>query len=305
MRDKIKKVPIPLCGVMLVLATLGNLLQSYSEGVRYVCGLAAAFLLLLILLKLIMFPQMIKEDLKNPIMASVAGTFPMALMLLSTYVKPFIGTAAFVIWIAAIALHIVLIIWFTAKFIVNLKLPKVFASYYIVYVGIAVAAVTAPAYNQTGIGTAAFWFGLVTLVILLVLVTTRYVKCREVPEPAKPLICIYAAPMSLCIAGYVQSVTPKSRSFLLAMFAVASVLYIFSLVQAVKCLQLKFYPSYASFTFPFAISAVAAKQTMACCANMGQPLPWLQTVVLIETIIAVVLVVYTFIRFMGFIFGGK
>ena len=89
------------------------------------------------------------------------------------------------------------------------------------------------------------------------------------------------------------------------MFAVASVLYIFSLVQAVKCLQLKFYPSYASFTFPFAISAVAAKQTMACCANMGQPLPWLQTVVLIETIIAVVLVVYTFIRFMGFIFGGK
>ena len=305
MKNIIKKVPVPLCGVMLGLAALGNLLQSYSEGIRYVCGIAAAFHLILILLKLVMFPQMIKEDLKNPIMASVAGTFSMALMILSTYVKPFIGQAAFVIWIAAIILHIVLIIWFTAKFIVKLQMPKVFASYYIVYVGIAVAAVTAPAYEQTGIGTLTFWFGLITLILLLVLVTYRYVKFKEVPEPARPLICIYAAPMSLCIAGYVQSVTPKSRTFLLAMLAVASVLYLFALVKAIGYLRLKFYPSYAAFTFPFVISAIATKQTMACCMNMGQPMPWLKPVVLVETIIAVVLVVYTFIRFMGFIFSGN
>ena len=80
----IKKVPIPLCGVMLGLAALGNLLQSYSEGIRYVCGLAAAFCLILVILKLVCFPKMIAEDMKNPIMASVAGTLPMALMLLST-----------------------------------------------------------------------------------------------------------------------------------------------------------------------------------------------------------------------------
>ena len=35
------------------------------------------------------------------------------------------------------------------------------------------------------------------------------------------------------------------------------------------------------------------------------PKPLLKYVVLIETIIAVVLVVYNYIRFMGFIFGGK
>lgn len=305
MRDTIKKVPIPLCGVMLGLAALGNLLQSYSEGIRYLCGIVAAFLLVLILLKLILFPQMIKEDLKNPIMASVAGTFSMALMLLSTYVKPFIGQAAFIIWIAAIILHIILIVWFTVKFIAKLQLPKVFASYYIVYVGIAVAAVTAPAYERLGIGSAAFWFGLITFVLLFILVTIRYTKCKEVPEPAQPLICIYAAPLSLCIAGYVQSVTPKSRTFLLTMLVIATVIYLFALVKAIGYLKLKFYPSYAAFTFPFVISAIATKQTMACCANMGQPIPALKYLVLIETIIAVVLVVYTLIRFMGFIFGKK
>lgn len=298
----IKKVPVPLCGVMLGFAALGNLLQSYGEGIRLVCGIVAAFLLILVLLKLIMFPKMIKEDMQNPIMASVSGTFPIALMLLSTYVKPFIGPAAMYIWFFAIGLHIVLIVYFTVKFILKLQLPKVFASYYIVYVGIAVAAVTAPAFEQTGIGAAAFWFGFVTLIILLVLVTVRYVKCPQIPEPAQPLLCIYAAPTSLCIAGYVQSVTPKSRGFLLAMLAVATVLYIFSIVKAIGYLKLKFYPSYAAFTFPFVISAIATKQTMACLANMGQPMPVLKYVVLIETVIAVVFVVYTFIRFMGFLF---
>ena len=31
MKELIKKVPIPLCGLMLGTAALGNLLQSYSE----------------------------------------------------------------------------------------------------------------------------------------------------------------------------------------------------------------------------------------------------------------------------------
>lgn len=303
MKNRIKKVPIPLCGVMLGFAALGNLLQSYGEGIRCACGIVAAFLLILVLLKLILFPGMIKEDMQNPIMASVSGTFPMALMLLSTYVKPFIGVAAMYLWYFAIALHILLIVYFTMKFLVKLQLPKVFASYYIVYVGIAVAAVTAPAFENLLVGTAAFWFGFVTLIALLILVTARYVKCKEVPEPARPLICIYAAPASLCIAGYVQSVTPKSREFLLVMLAVAIILYIFALVKALGYLKLKFYPSYAAFTFPFVISAIASKQTMACLANMGHPIPVLQYLVLIETVIAVLLVVYTFIRFMQFVFA--
>lgn len=305
MKDIIKKVPIPFCGVMLGFAALGNLLQSYSEGIRYACGIVAAFILVLVLLKLIMFPQMMKEDMKNSIMASVSGTFSMALMLLSTYVKPFIGAAAKYIWFFAIALHIVLIVYFTVKFVVKLDLTKVFASYYIVYVGIAVAAVTAPAYEQLAVGTAAFWFGFVTLIALLILVTIRYVKCPNVPEPAQPLFCIYAAPTSLCIAGYVQSVTPKSRTFLLAMLAVATVIYVIALVKAIGYLKLKFYPSYAAFTFPFVITAIATKQTMACLVKMEQPLPILKPVVLVETIIAAVLVIYTFIRFMGFVFASN
>ncbi len=305
MKNVIQKVSIPVCGVMLGTAALGNLLQNYSEGIRYVCGAFSAFLLVLVLLKLILFPGKVKEDMGNPIMASVAGTFPMSLMILSTYVKPFIGQVSFYIWALAIALHLALIIYFTVKFILKLQMSKVFASYYIVYVGIAVAAITAPAYEKPAVGSAAFWFGFVTLIILLVLVTYRYLNFKEIPEPARALVCIYAAPTSLCIAGYVQSVTPKSKGFLLGMFVAATLLYLFALVKAVSFLKLPFYPSMAAFTFPFVISAIAAKQTMACLANMGSPVPALRIIVLAETVVAVLFVVYTYVRFMMAIFGGK
>lgn len=304
MKEMIKRVPIPLCGVMLGTAALGNLLQSYSEGIRYVCGIIAGILLIFVMLKLILFREAVKEDMKNPIIASVTGTFSMTLMLLSTYVEPFIGWAAYDIWLLAIVLHIALIVYFTVKFIMKLRMQKVFASYFIVYVGIAVVAVTAPMYDKTGIGTAAFWFGFVSLIVLFVFVTVRYMKYKEIPDSAKPLICIYAAPMSLCIAGYVQSVTPKSYEMLVTMFAVASILYVFALVKAVGYLKLPFFPSYASFTFPFVISAIASKQTMECLVNMGYSIPALQYVVLAETMIAVLFVMYTLVRFLQFIFAG-
>lgn len=302
MREVVRKVPIPLCGVMLGTMALGNLLSSYSEVFRHICGGIAGFLLVMVLLKLTLFPKAVLEDLKNPVLASVSGTLPMSLMLLSVYVKPWIGAAAYAVWLSAIVLHIILIVYFTLRFVIKLQMPQVFASYYIVYVGIVTASVTAPSYGKLMIGEAVFWFGFVSLTVLLIPVTVRYVKYKEIPDPSKPLICIYAAPFNLCIVGYMQSVTPKNYVFLLGMFVTASALYLFAFVKAAEYLKLPFYPSYASFTFPFVISATAAKQTMVCLMDKGYPIPALGILAGIETIIASALVVYTLVRFFRFLF---
>lgn len=153
---------------------------------------------------MIRYPDSFREDMQNPIMASVFCTSTMALMLLAGYLKPYIGVVADVIWYAAIVLHVVLMLYFTAKFILKLQMKKVFASYFIVYVGIVVASVSAPAFGATGLGTGIFWFGFAALLVLLVLVTWRYAKFRVVPPPAQPLFCIYTAPTSLCLAGYIR-----------------------------------------------------------------------------------------------------
>ena len=297
----IKKIPLPTAGVMLGFAALGNLLQSYCESVRLVCGLISAILGLLLIFKLILYPSMIKEDMKNPIMAGVAGTFPMALMLLSTYTKTYIGSSAIYIWYFAILLHIALIIYFTKEFIFNFDMKKVFTSYYIVYVGIVVASVSAPNFEKINIGTMAFWFGFISCLILLVVVTNRYIKYKEIPQPAKPLFCIYTAPVSLCLAGYIQSVQPKSVVMIGFLAVLSLVIYVLVLFKLNEYLKMPFYPSYAAFTFPFVISAISMKMTGTCLSNMGYNISLINYIALIQTIIATILVVYTFIRFIMFI----
>ena len=71
MRDIIKKVPIPTAGVALGLAALGNLLQPYAEIAHIACGALSLFLVAMLVAKLIMFPSMLREDMKNSVFASV------------------------------------------------------------------------------------------------------------------------------------------------------------------------------------------------------------------------------------------
>lgn len=303
--QKLTKIPMPICGVILGLAALGNLVQSYSEATRLVCGGIAGFLTLLFVIRCIMHPDKFKEEMNNPVTASVSGTFPMALMLLAGYVKPLIGSVAIIVWYIAIILHTILIIYFTLTFLLKLKLPQVFSSWYIVYVGIVVASVTAPAFEALKLGEILFWFGLVTFLMLLVLVTIRYTKEKEISQPAQPLFCIYAAPASLLIAGYVQAVGTKSLTFLMALWTLASILYVISFIKMGLLITKPFSPSWASFTFPFVISAIASKQFMALSAKLEAPKPWLLPIVLFETIVAVILVAYTLIRFLAFIFKSE
>ena len=204
----------------------------------------------------------------------------------------------------AIALHIACIAIFSFCYIEKFNWKNVHANWFIVYVGIVVASVTAPAYSlEASIGTISFWFGFICLAALLVVVSVKYVKHGPVPAPAQPLACIYAAPTSLCVAGYVQSIMPKSVPFLLVMLAIASIIYVASLVWCARCLTKPFFPSHAAFTFPFVISAIACKQTAACLVKLGQPIEWLGGVATVETMLATVLCFVVLVRLLAFVYS--
>ena len=297
----IKKLPLPIAGVMLGFAALGNLLQSYSESIRLVCGIISLILGLLLIFKAILYPSIMKEDMQNPIMAGVSATFPMAIMLLSTYIKPLIGQNAIFIWYFGILLHIILIAYFTIKFIFNFDIKKVFTPYFIVYVGLAVSSVSAPIFEKTTIGILSFWFAFIMCMILLIIVTYRYTKYKEIPSPAKPLFCIYAAPVSLCLAGYIQSVQTKSLLMMGFLAVLSFIIYIMVILKLPEYLKMQFFPSYSAFTFPFVISAIAMKMTTAYLTKLGYNIVLLKYIVLLQTIIATLLVIYTLYRFILFL----
>ena len=282
----VQKIPVAICGVALGFAALGNLFKTSFEGLYFACGIISIALLALYTLKFIVSTKTVLRELSDPIGLSVSATYPMAVMLISVYLKADIGDAAQLFWFAGIVLHILCIALFTSRYIAKFDWENVHASWFIVYVGIVVASVTAPAFNfETSVGTVAFWFGFICLVVLFIVVSIRYVKYRPVPDFTESLACIYAAPTSLCISGYIQSITPKFVPFLLVMLAIASIIYVVSPVWCIRCFTKPFFPSHAAFTFPFVICVIARTQTSAYLAGLGQPLQWLNGIAAVEILL--------------------
>ena len=305
MRDIIKKVPIPTAGVALGLAALGNLLQPYAEVAHIICGALSLFLVAMIVAKVVLFPSMIRDDLQNSIFASVSATFFMTLMQLAGYLAPVAIVPAFGLWCAAMAGHFILMGWFTAHFIRRFKLAEVFPTYFICYVGIIVAAVTSPVFGMEAFGRGIFWFGLACFAVLLATVVARYLK-HEIPEPARPLFCIFAAPMGLSLVGYLAVTPNPDPLFVGVLMGLGQVMLVGVATQLPKFLALKFYPSYAAMTFPFVISAMALGKGMQALYAAGvtiPALPMVEALIALETVFAAVMVTYVFVHYMRFFFG--
>lgn len=304
MNSVIKKVPIPMAGLMLALAASGNLVFSYGSLYKNIFGILSAFLLILLVIKIWAMPKSLSEGFDNPVIASVMPTFFMGLMILSTYIKVYVPFAAYGLWLLALLMHVLFIIYFTKKYILNFHIQKVFPSYFIVYVGIVCGSVTAPAFGLANVGQFLFWFGLGAYFLLLPFVIYRVLIMKEIPEPAIPTITIFAAPASLCLAGYLNSFQEKNMGMVVFLSILSLIMFISVMLYIPKMLKLKFYPSYSAFTFPFVITAIAMKGTGAILSNTGKVIPFLGYFIKFLELWAIGMVLYVFIRYMAFIISS-
>ncbi|MBE6508153.1 MAG: TDT family transporter [Methanobrevibacter sp.] len=294
----IKKLPIPMAGLILAILSLGNLLQDINPHLRYLFGAIGVLLIVLMILKVILYPQNIKNDFKNPVIASSSGTFSMSLMLLSTYLIEFTPEIACAIWIIGISLHILLMIYFTYHFIVrNFDISTVYPSYWIVFVGITMGAITAGIHGLDEIGFICFLIGFAAMLVTLPLVIYRYIRYRNIPNMNKPLICIFTALISILIVGYLNSSPSPSKEFLTILYSIACIFYIFAFYKLIEYRNLEFYPSFSAFTFPFVISALATKGIL----KINSPNYFLHLILTIETAIALIIVIYVLIRYVKFL----
>lgn len=302
MKSLIKKLPIAISGLMLALAASGNMIQSYGEIYRTLLGAASTviLLLLLLLLKILIYPHIVKDELENPLVASVFPTFTMGIMLLSTYFKPLAPNISFIIWLFAVIGHGLLILNFSLKHILKFDLKKVFPSWFIVYVGIVVASVTAPAFQMQTLGKIIFWIGICSYFLLLPLVVKRS-KLKNIPEPALPSIAIYTAPLALCLAGYLNSFENKSMLIVWTLVILSQVNYIFVLYKLPKLIKLKFYPSFSAFTFPLVISALSLKLTNGYLIKTDPSIYILKYLVYFEEMLAFIVVLYVLFKYIEFL----
>lgn len=297
--DIIKNLPLAITGLILAILSLGKVFADF-RGIFFIIG---SILIFLVLLKLVLHFDTFINELNTLITLSTFGTFSMALMLFSTYLKPlllpFSQKIAFVIWILGIIIHLSILIIFTKKFVIdNFDIENVFATWWIVYIGITMASITAPAYNLQEYGFIFFGVGFILMIPTLVLVSYRYLMFTAIDDQFKPFICIYTALFSILIVGYVNALT-INENFLSVIYMFACIFYIFAIFHAIRLLiieRLEFMPSFSAFTFPFVISGIATGEAYKYFGFSA-----LNYLFYIQAIIALVLVIYVSYKYFVFL----
>lgn len=302
MKKIVCSIPIPICCVALGFAGSGILLKSYHPLLPILCGSISFLVSLLVLSKLILVQNTIRDIFSDPVQSGAFAAFPMTGMFLSIYLSQWGAfTAGKILWMLAVLLHVTIILVFSLRYIRKFRIQNVHGTWFLVYIGIAASAIAAPAHNVQDLSLPLLYFAMSCLPCLLAVVSWRYLRYPEVSDGQKPLFCILAAPVSLCLCGYLQSAPAKSFCLVTAMLPFSVLLYIVAAGRLITLPHKTFYPGHAAFTFPFVISASAMKQSIVFLESRGcrfQLLPWVQTA---ETFAAVFLCVYVFVRFFWFI----
>ena len=256
----IKNIPLAITGLILAILSLGRIFTDF-KSIFFIIG---SIIIFLVLLKLVFHFEIFMNELNTLIALSTFGTFSMALMLFSTYLKPLFmplsQSIAFGIWILGIIIHLSILIIFTKKYVIDkFDIKTVFATWWIVYIGITMASITAPAYDLSQYGFIFFGIGFILMIPTFILISYRYLKFTAIDDKNKPFICIYTALLSIIIVGYVNALT-INENFLSIIYIGACIFYIFAIYHAIRLLiveRLEFLPSFSAFTFPFVISAIA------------------------------------------------
>lgn len=305
MRTFFKSIPIPMCGLVLAILSLGNLYSSYHlVWVNNLLGIIGISLMCLILAKIIFVFEHTRHDLKNPIIASTAPTFSMGFMVLCTYLMRWFEGDQFVryLWLFAIVVQFLLIIYFTYYFLIasDVTMEHVYPSWFVVYCGIGIVPVTCANFYHE-VGRVLFWMALLFYFILLPVIIYRVFIHRKFEAHTTPLVTILAAPGSLCLAGYLSAFPHPHIVLVTLLVVISQLLYAFVVLRLPVMLKGAFYPSYAAFTFPLVICAVALSKACAYYENFGMQLSWLHLLALAELVLASVIVAYVFVKYMYFI----
>lgn len=264
-----KKLPLVFSGCLLGLAGAGNLILDTLPVLSHLFSLTGLVLWIYFLILHLFNWKETKQELTKPPLLSGMATFPMAGMILSTYVFrvfSYLPLVAQGIWWFSFLLDLTLIAGFTIKFACPGRRVHATPSWTVLYVGIAVAALTYPLVGIIEIAYATLSFGFLLTFYLYPLI---YSDLKKHPLPLALLgqEGIYCAPFSLLLA---------SQSF-----------FFFVLTRLPNILKQGFQPAFSALTFPTIITATSLKMAQGILK-----LPFLDYLVLAETIICLTILFF-------------
>ena len=283
----VSDIPIPQAGVSLAILSFGNLVASlipmtWRPPLYGICAIAGIVLLTPVIARhLIAFRDdatrsALAADYANPLLAPLAATMPMSMIVFSTYLARIGGIGlrcAQMIWWFGVLCIIPLMAYLAGRFILcGFQLANACPAWLVGFVGILVAAVTSDAVGFAGTGSIIFKAGAVIDVLMLVLISNRIAR-HGLPRTISPTVTIYSAPISLLVASYYGTTTNPDPLVMLMLVACSQTLFLFVSALLPWMLSAPPSPAYAAFTFPLVITATALHDALLVFTHNGWSIP--------------------------------
>lgn len=249
---KLKDYPTPFAGV-----SLGVIGIFAFWGQIYIGAIIAAALLLPVIIKFILHPNLLLEDIKHPTVGSVVPTIAMSSMLVSKALHAVSPILALSLWSIAVTAHLTFFSVFIYHRFREWHINHIVPSWFVPPVGIVVACLSVPSITLLPLAHALLYFGIITYAIMLPTVMYRLALGDKIENTRKPTIAILAAPASLSLAGYLTLATTPNIMLLMILFSIAALMTTSVYIMLFHMLTLSFSPAFAALTFPLAISATA------------------------------------------------
>jgi len=182
------------------------------------------------------------QDLQKAPFLSSFATYPMASMLLASYLNKLglLWMGQF-LWYIALLLHIFLIAIFTWKYVLKAKGLSLTPSWTVLYVGLAMASLTQGVVHQPLLGYVAWFFALLL-------------------NALKPQWAIYCAPFSLLLGSYIRLAGSDAEGWFVALLLLLSqAFYLLVLCLLPRIFRLGPQLSWSALTFPLVNTAFALK----------------------------------------------
>ena len=305
-KAKVMGAPTPMAGLALGIASLGWSWENFAELNGYgqwISAGIASVLLAILAMKFLFHNHLLRQDLAHPVVGSVVPTFAMGTMVVSKSLGHFFPVAGDVLWLVAVALHIVFLVSFLYHRAKDFELHHMVPSWFVPPVGIIVADVSFsgnPVLEPIAYGTLVF--GMVAYAVMLPMMIYRFMFTHEIPDAAKPTMAIMAAPASLSLAGYLTVTTSPSPVIIALLFGIAVLMTAITYLAFFKLLRLPFSPGYAAFTFPMVIGATALFKTADWMETHGLAAHYVQQVrglAGIELVVATIVVFYVGLQYIN------
>lgn len=291
-----KKLPLAFSGCLLGLAGAGNLISDTLPELSHVFSVLGLGLWIIFFVFHLFDWENSTKELKKPPVLSGMATFPMAGMILSTYLLrtiPSVPLLAQILWWFSFLLDIGLITYFTILLLKSKEKIYATPSWTVLYVGIAVAALTYPVVGIIEIAYVTIIFG---FILTFYLYPRIYLDLKKKPLPVELLgqEGIYCAPFSLLLASLVRVGGHQLLTYSIIMMIISSQIFFFLVLSRLpQILKQGFQPAFSALTFPTIVTATSLKMAQGILQHS-----LLNVFVKIETLISLTILIFVLFSYL-------